>query len=54
MRRWVCIIALLTGFSGQGYVWSARAREPVPIERPVARPVRADGMRLTAEWWRRT
>jgi len=52
MRRWVCIIALLTGFSGQGYVWSTRARQPVPIERPVAQPTRAQGLRLTADWWR--
>jgi hypothetical protein len=33
VRRWVCIIALLAGFSGSGYAWSARPRIPVPIER---------------------
>ena len=33
MRRWVCIVALLAGFSGQGYAWSARPRMPVAIER---------------------
>jgi hypothetical protein len=53
MRRWVCVIALLTGFSGQGYVWSARPREPVPVERPVARPTASAGLRLAADWWRR-
>ncbi|HSK51977.1 MAG TPA: hypothetical protein VLA44_04425 [Clostridia bacterium] len=53
MRRWVCVIALLTGFSGQGYVWTARPREPVPVERPIDRPVPARGLRLAADWWRR-
>ena len=33
MRRWVCIIALLAGFSADDYAWSARPRQPVPIER---------------------
>jgi hypothetical protein len=53
MRRWVCVIALLTGFSGQGYVWSARPRDPVPVERRIARHVPGGGMELAAAWWRR-
>ena len=28
VRRWVCIIALLAGFSGSGYAWTARPRSP--------------------------
>jgi hypothetical protein len=54
MRRWVCVIALLTGFSGQGYVWTARPRDPVPVERRIDRPAPARGIRLTADWWRRS
>jgi hypothetical protein len=53
MRRWVCVFALLTGFSGQSYVWTVRPRYPVPIERQIEAPVRAMGTRLTADWWRR-
>ena len=42
MRRWVCIIALLAGFSADGYAWSARPRQPVPIERRLdVAPLRA-------------
>jgi hypothetical protein len=51
MRRWVCIIALLAGFSGDGYAWTIRPRIPTPIERPIeARP--GPGLRATADWWR--
>ena len=34
MRRWVCIIALLAGFSRSEYGWSSRSRIPIAIERP--------------------
>jgi hypothetical protein len=57
MRRWVCIIALLAGFSADGYAWSARPRQPVPIERRLdvahlrSAPVRA--LRPTPAWWGR-
>ena len=30
MRRWVCIVALLAGFSGDDYVRGARLRTPSP------------------------
>ena len=46
MRRWVCIVASLAGFSGEGYAWSARARIPIPVERlldPAAGPGAAGG-----------
>jgi len=52
MRRWVCIVALLAGFSGTGYAWSARPRIPVPIERILPR---GDGDRAVPPpaWWLR-
>lgn len=68
MRRWVCIVALLAGFSGQGYAWTIRPRIPAPIERPFEpRRGRAAGpggsgvaewapgraVRPTTDWWRR-
>jgi hypothetical protein len=58
MRRWVCIIALLAGFSADGYAWSLRPRLPVPIERrlDIASPhlARASGLRQTQAWWGRS
>jgi hypothetical protein len=50
MRRFVCVAALLFGFSGDRYAWTIRSREPVPIERPVAlaEPGRT---RRTPAWW---
>ena len=52
VRRWVCIIAVLVGFSGDGYVWAARPRIPVPVERLID-PDRArdEGLPEVA-WWR--
>ena len=57
MRRWVCIVALLAGFSADGYAYTVRTRVPVPIERtldepPVAYPRgRGQEMTRTAAWW---
>jgi hypothetical protein len=50
MRRFVCVAALLFGFSGDRYAWTVRYRLPVPIERPVAlgEPGRT---RRTLSWW---
>ncbi len=50
MRRWVCILALLAGFSGGGYVWSARPRIPVPVERLLDE--RSDPGGRGSDWWR--
>jgi len=52
VRRWVCIIALLAGFSGSGYAWTARPRIPVPVERVLPTGV---GRRAIPgpEWWLR-
>jgi len=50
MRRFVCVAALLFGFSGDRYAWTVRTRLPVPIERPVSlsEPGRT---RRTLSWW---
>ena len=50
MRRFVCVAALLFGFSGDRYAWTVRYRLPVPIERPVTldEPGRT---RRTLGWW---
>ncbi len=53
VRRWVCIVALLAGFSGAGYAWSARPRLPVPIER-LLDPRRPDPALPEGAWWRTT
>jgi hypothetical protein len=53
MRRWVCVIALLFGFSGDGYAWTVRPRSPIPIVRMLPAPVRASGLVPTLDWWRR-
>jgi hypothetical protein len=52
MRRWVCIIALLAGFSAEGYVRSARLPTTVPIERQLTRP--EPGLSPTSAWWGRS
>jgi hypothetical protein len=51
MRRWVCVIALLFGFAGDGYAWSARPSLAVPIERQFGG---RDGLTTptTGHWWR--
>ncbi|HEX8940355.1 MAG TPA: hypothetical protein VF763_09340 [Candidatus Limnocylindrales bacterium] len=49
MRRWVCIVALLAGFAGQGYVWGARPRPPVPVERVLDEDSDPDGRSVA--WW---
>jgi len=51
MRRWVCIIALLAGFSAEGYTRTIRPRLAVPIERPLT-PARG-GLAQTTAWWGR-
>jgi len=33
VRRWVCVVALLWGFTRQDYAWTARPRIPIPVER---------------------
>jgi hypothetical protein len=50
MRRWVCVIALLFGFAGEGYAWTARPSLTVPVERQIG----ADGRKssTTGDWWR--
>jgi|GEM_PF-2594123 len=51
MRRFVCIAALLFGFSGNSHAWTGRLRTPVPIEQPVVLTERRGTYRQPA-WWR--
>ncbi len=51
MRRWVCVIALLAGFSGGGYAWTTRYRQPVPIVRQVDPGAGEGGLARTLRWW---
>jgi hypothetical protein len=52
MRQWACVVALLLGFAGDGYVWSARARLPIAIVRQIDMP-RGRRTVQTPDWWRR-
>jgi hypothetical protein len=52
MRQWACVVALLLGFAGDGYVWSARARLPIAIVRQIDIP-RGRRTVQTPDWWRR-
>jgi hypothetical protein len=53
MRQWACVVALLLGFAGDGYVWAARPRLPIPIERQIALGGRDRRVTQTLDWWRR-
>jgi hypothetical protein len=52
MRQWACVVALLLGLAGNGYVATARARLPVAIERPLEPATGRDRTRRTLDWWR--
>jgi hypothetical protein len=55
MRRWVCIVALLAGFTADDYVRRARLRDPVAVERLIdARRSGARGLAPTGAWWIRS
>jgi len=51
MRRWVCIIALLAGFSGDGYAWTAKPRIPAPVVRPLQPRGGRRALTPTGVWW---
>ena len=52
MRQWACVVALLLGLAGNGYVSAARPRIPVAIERRIE-PRSAEGRLVrTLDWWR--
>jgi len=51
MRRFVCVAALLFGFSGDRYAWTARPRMPVPVVQPV-RLRESGGTVRDPAWWR--
>jgi hypothetical protein len=57
MRRWVCIVALLAGFTSDDYGRHARLPRPIPIERLLGATIAGDrgpdrptgGQ--TIDWW---
>jgi hypothetical protein len=51
MRQWARLVALLLGLSGNGYVWNARPRQPVPIERRLSEADLPGATRRTTRWW---
>jgi hypothetical protein len=54
MRRWVCVLVLLFGFTSESYAWTVRARPPVPVERDLASFEPSDcGTVTTGDWWQR-
>jgi len=53
MRQWACVVALLLGLAGNGYVVAARSRLPVAIERRIDPRLTEAGMSRTLAWWRR-
>jgi hypothetical protein len=53
MRQWACVVALLFGFAGDGYVWSARVRLPTAIVRELEPLSRGRRTVQTPDWWRR-
>lgn len=50
MRRFVCLAALLLGFSGERFVWQARLPIVVPAVRSV-RLLETDGTVRGPGWW---
>jgi hypothetical protein len=52
MRQWACVVALLLGLAGNGYVASVRSRLPVPIERRIGPRTFDGGTLRTLDWWR--
>ena len=50
MRRWVCIVAMLVGFSGDAYAWTSRPRIPIPVER-LLDPEPEDPALPRGAWW---
>ena len=52
MRQWACVVALLLGLAGNGYVASVRVRLPVAIERRLEPRDPAGGTVRTLDWWR--
>lgn len=52
MRQWACVVALLLGLAGNGYIAAARYRLPIAIERPLEPSTSGTRTRRTLAWWR--
>ena len=50
VRRWVCIVFMLAGFTGSGYAWTARPRIAVPMVRMLD-PRRPEPGLPEVAWW---
>jgi hypothetical protein len=52
MRQWACVIALLLGLAGNGYVATTRTRLPIAIERRLEPTTTGRRTTRTLDWWR--
>jgi hypothetical protein len=52
MRQWACIVALILGLAGNGYVSTSRYRLPIAIERRLEPQLREGRTMRTLDWWR--
>lgn len=52
MRQWACVVALLLGLAGNGYVATTRTRLPIAIERRLEPTTTRGRTTRTLDWWR--
>jgi hypothetical protein len=52
MRQWACVVALLLGLAGNGYVATTRIRLPIAIERRLEPTTTGRRTTRTLDWWR--
>lgn len=52
MRQWACVVALLLGLAGNGYVATMRTRLPIAIERRLEPTTTGGRTTRTLDWWR--
>ena len=51
VRRWVCILVLLFGFTGQDYAFAAQRRAPTLTAQPLDRMPWRGPETQPASWW---
>jgi len=52
MRQWACVVALLLGLAGNGYVATMLTRLPIAIERRFEPTTTGRRTSRTLDWWR--
>ncbi len=52
MRQWACVVALLLGLAGNGYVSTMRVRLPIAIERRLEPTTAGRRTSRSLDWWR--